>query len=264
VGFDHRTSRASDPLLHTHLVVANRIQGPDGRWTALDGRDLYRHRRAADAVYRAAYQRELTRSLGVEWTAADRWGNRELRGMPAELLRAFSKRAEQVTAEVDRLEASGRARTPRLVKWAVHATRKAKQQEAPETLYGRWRTEAAARGIDAEALVRRVTGRVVARDRQAGVSDATVARVFDHLAGPDGLTVQASTFAREEVITALAGGAGPGRRAPGRRPGPARPTRPAGRGRGGSACGHPARRGRPSGGPRPATRSRPAGPPPGP
>jgi conjugative relaxase-like TrwC/TraI family protein len=36
VGFDHRTSREGDPLLHTHLVVANRVQGPDGRWTALD------------------------------------------------------------------------------------------------------------------------------------------------------------------------------------------------------------------------------------
>jgi conjugative relaxase-like TrwC/TraI family protein len=71
VGFDHRTSREGDPLLHTHLVVANRVQGLDGRWTALDGRDLYRHRLAADAIYRATYQRELVRSLGVEWTAAD-------------------------------------------------------------------------------------------------------------------------------------------------------------------------------------------------
>src|SRR4030095_9415321 len=67
VGFDHRTSREGDPLVHTHLVVANRVQGPDGRWTAVDGRDLYRHRLAADAIYRAAYQRELVRMLGVEW-----------------------------------------------------------------------------------------------------------------------------------------------------------------------------------------------------
>jgi TrwC relaxase/AAA domain len=49
VGFDHRMSREGDPLLHTHLVIANRVQGPDGRWTALDGRDVYRHRLAADA-----------------------------------------------------------------------------------------------------------------------------------------------------------------------------------------------------------------------
>jgi conjugative relaxase-like TrwC/TraI family protein len=82
VGFDHRTSREGDPLLHTHLVVANRVQGPDGRWTALDGRDLYRHRLAADAIYRASYQRELVRTLGVQWTPADAHGNRELQVCP--------------------------------------------------------------------------------------------------------------------------------------------------------------------------------------
>jgi TrwC relaxase len=82
VGFDHRTSREGDPLLHTHLVVANRTQGPDGRWTAVDGRDLYRHRLAADAVYRATYQRELSRSLGVDWRAADAYGTGSSKACP--------------------------------------------------------------------------------------------------------------------------------------------------------------------------------------
>jgi conjugative relaxase-like TrwC/TraI family protein len=139
VGFDHRTSREGDPLLHTHLVVANRVQGPDGRWTALDGRDLYHHRLAADAIYRATYQRELVRTLGVEWTAADGHGNRELQGMPEALVRGFSKRTGQIDAELDRLTADGRERTPRLVKWTVHTTRKPKEQETSDTLYGRWR-----------------------------------------------------------------------------------------------------------------------------
>jgi conjugative relaxase-like TrwC/TraI family protein len=139
VGFDHRTSREGDPLVHTHLVIANRVQGPDGRWTALDGRDLYRHRLAADAIYRATYQRELSRTLGVEWTAADVHGNRELQGMPEALIRGFSKRTGQIDAELDRLGADGRERTPRLVKWAVQATRKPKQHETPDSLYGRWR-----------------------------------------------------------------------------------------------------------------------------
>jgi conjugative relaxase-like TrwC/TraI family protein len=156
VGFDHRTSREGDPLLHTHLVVANRTQGPDGRWTALDGRDVYRHRLAADAIYRACYQRELSRSLGVAWTAADAHGNRELQGIPEDLVRLFSKRSEQIEHAVGQLEADGRERTPRLVKWAVHATRKPKEQQRPETLYGRWREEAAGHGHDADALVRQV------------------------------------------------------------------------------------------------------------
>jgi conjugative relaxase-like TrwC/TraI family protein len=203
VGFDHRTSREGDPLLHTHLVVANRTQGPDGRWTALDGRDLYRHRLAADAIYRASYQRELVRMLSVEWTAADRHGNRELQGIPQDLVRLFSKRADQIDLEVERLEASGRSRTPRLVQWAVHATRKPKEQKRPETLYERWREEAAGRGMDPNALVRQVTGR--SREQDLRVSERTVAEVFDHLAGPDGLTAQASTFARQDVIAALGG-----------------------------------------------------------
>jgi conjugative relaxase-like TrwC/TraI family protein len=139
VGFDHRTSREGDPLLHTHLVIANRVQGPDGRWTALDGRDLYRHRLAADTIYRATYQRELVRTLGVEWTVADAHGNRELQAMPEALVRGFSKRTEQIDAELDRLAADDRERTPRLVKWTVQATRKPKRHEAPDTLYDRWR-----------------------------------------------------------------------------------------------------------------------------
>ena len=36
--FRHRTSRAGDPHLHTHVVIANLVHGPDDRWTALDAR----------------------------------------------------------------------------------------------------------------------------------------------------------------------------------------------------------------------------------
>jgi hypothetical protein len=198
--------------LHTHLVIANRVQGPDGRWTALDGRDLYRHRLAADAVYRATYQRELVRTLGVEWTAADQHGNRELRGVPEALVRSFSKRTDRIDIELDRLAADGRERTPRLVKWAVQATRKPKQREAPDTLYDRWRTEAAERGVDPDTLVREVTGRTANRDQDRTVSAEVTGRLFDRMAGSDGLTANASTFTRPDVLVGVGTGlAGAGR-----------------------------------------------------
>jgi conjugative relaxase-like TrwC/TraI family protein len=206
VGFDHRTSREGDPLLHTHLVIANRVQGQDGRWTALDGRDLYRHRLAADAIYRATYQRELVRTLGVEWTPANSYGNRELQGTPEALVRSFSKRTGQIDTELDRLAVDGRERTPRLVKWTVQATRKPKQHETPEALYGRWRTEAAERGVDPDSLVREVTGRTPNRDQDWTVSAEAVGRLFDGLAGPDGLTEHASSFTRPDVLVALSAG----------------------------------------------------------
>ena len=49
-GFEHFTSRAGDPHLHSHVVVANMAHGVDGRWSAIDGRGLYAHARAAGAL----------------------------------------------------------------------------------------------------------------------------------------------------------------------------------------------------------------------
>ena len=45
--FRHRTSRAGDPQLHWHVLVANTTCGMDGRWSALDGTALYRTKRVA-------------------------------------------------------------------------------------------------------------------------------------------------------------------------------------------------------------------------
>ncbi len=66
--FRHRTSRMGDPQLHTHLLVANLGRGPDGRWSALDARQIYAHARVASFIYQAVLRGELTRELGVAWT----------------------------------------------------------------------------------------------------------------------------------------------------------------------------------------------------
>jgi conjugative relaxase-like TrwC/TraI family protein len=235
VGFTHRTSRAGDPLLHTHMIITNRTQGPDGAWRTLDSRDLLAHRATADAMYQAAYQQELTRTLGVKWEAPDRWGNRAIEGMPEELRRGFSKRHEQITAELERQEAQGKHRTAKLVQKVVHATRPAKSHETPETLYGRWQQEAHDLGFEPERLVRQVTGRERSREQDpartpghdstaaaapggtagqdspaaaaagtpAGLPERTIEQMFDRLASPEGLTAQASTFTRREVLCAM-------------------------------------------------------------
>jgi conjugative relaxase-like TrwC/TraI family protein len=203
VGFTHRVSRSGDPLPHTHLVIVNRTQGPDGGWRTLDSRDLLAHRQAADAIYRAAYQHELSRTLGVAWAEPDRWGNRALQGMPPELVKAFSKRHEQISAELERLEREeGKLPTGKLIQYVAHATRPAKTHDTPETLHGRWQAEAREHGYDPERLAAEVTGRA---ERQPTADGPAVARAFDQLASPDGLTANASTFARREVLVALGG-----------------------------------------------------------
>ena len=39
--FDHRESRSGEPDLHTHVAVANKVQGVDGKWRSLDARGLH-------------------------------------------------------------------------------------------------------------------------------------------------------------------------------------------------------------------------------
>jgi hypothetical protein len=83
-----------------------------------------------------------------------------------------------------------------------HATRPAKPHDTHETLHGRWQAEAREHGYDPERLVAEVTGRC---ERHPTIDRPAVTRAFDHLASPDGLTANASTFARREVLVALGG-----------------------------------------------------------
>ena len=71
MAFRHRMSRAGDPALHTHVVVANMTRGAVRRALALaspprrGARRFYQHAKAAGYVFQAALRAELTRELGV-------------------------------------------------------------------------------------------------------------------------------------------------------------------------------------------------------
>ena len=66
--FDHWDSRAGDPHLHTHVVVANRVQTADGTWRSLDGATLFRYTVALSELHEGVLQDLLTDRLGVAWT----------------------------------------------------------------------------------------------------------------------------------------------------------------------------------------------------
>jgi conjugative relaxase-like TrwC/TraI family protein len=97
--FRHRTSRAGDPQLHTHVVVPNLVQGADGRWSAPDGRHLYLWQKASGTLYQSALRAEL-RPLGLAWYVR-RNGLGELRDIPKTVLRAFSHRRVDIEASME-------------------------------------------------------------------------------------------------------------------------------------------------------------------
>jgi conjugative relaxase-like TrwC/TraI family protein len=101
--YQHRTSRAQDPHLHTHVIVANMAQTPsDGKWRALDGEPMLKsYRLAAGYLYQAQLRAELTQALGVEWDEP-RKGMAEVKHVPRAVIREFSTRRTQVVEELER------------------------------------------------------------------------------------------------------------------------------------------------------------------
>lgn len=161
--FDHFTSRAGDPQLHSHLLVSNKVRCGDGVWRTLDGRRIYSSAKAASMVGGAVLRAELSRRLSWSWDRIDDRLHADIAGGPKHLIEAWSSRSRDVAREagrrVRRFEA-GAGREPtaqeRLEIWnrAAVASRKSKKLLALEgDPHKRWRAEAAELGVDAAAAV---------------------------------------------------------------------------------------------------------------
>jgi conjugative relaxase-like TrwC/TraI family protein len=189
--FDHHTSRANDPQLHTHVVVANLLQGRDGNWSAIDSRRLFRHATTASYVYHAVLRGELTTQLGVAWTPVIK-GIAEITGIPADLTKDLSTRSNEIE---NYLAAFGRD-DPAAAQYACLATRPRKDPRPPGELRATCRNAARRLGYDADELVERSLhrGPATALDK---------VRLAAALTGPGGLTRHKTTVDQRDVIQAL-------------------------------------------------------------
>jgi conjugative relaxase-like TrwC/TraI family protein len=126
--FRHRTSRAGDPQLHSHAVMANVVQTADGRASAFDAGMSYRHCRAAGAVYDGMVRTVLSEQLGVVWE--QRGGQWEVAAVDPQLCQLFSKRRREIQDCLDEgssprgVRRSSRRSTPARPR-TMWATRKA-------------------------------------------------------------------------------------------------------------------------------------------
>ena len=95
--FRHDTSRNLDPQLHTHSVLANMVQGEDGKWRTMANEKLYECQKLIGALYRNELAAGLTRlGYDIEKTHAD--GRFEIAGVSREAIRAFSTRRAEIEA----------------------------------------------------------------------------------------------------------------------------------------------------------------------
>lgn len=154
--FDHFDSRAGDPHLHTHVVVANRVQGADGKWRTIDSRALYRAVVAMSRTHEGLLLDRLAQRLPIHLQADSperlRRGQLEVAGVPRALREEFSQRRQAILAErATRLAAfrDEHGREPsaresrRIDQLAWAATREQKSPAPLVELTRRWRARAA-------------------------------------------------------------------------------------------------------------------------
>lgn len=185
-GYVHRSSRAGDMQIHTHVLIANATQGPDGRWTRLYHPAIYEHAKAAGFIYEAHFRDELTQRLGVGWRKVGN-GIAEIRGFSDEQLRHFSTRRQEI------LEAAGVGASARSLQVATLATREEKDRDlTTQSLREIWREKGEEVGLTQET-VRSVCG----RERKTFDGRLQVAEV------EAALVAHASHFDRRDVIQAV-------------------------------------------------------------
>ncbi len=194
--FRHRTSRAGDPHLHTHVLVANAAEGVDGAWRTLDGRLIYAHAKTGGYLYQAHLRHELTVRLGVEWGPVVN-GCADIAGIDLEVVAGFSERRTEILEHLDEVG----FRSARARQLATLDTRAAKAETDEVTMRTVWDAKACDLGLDPADLIG-----LCAPGTVTGIADTAIEELFARLAGPDGLTAQASTFDRRDLLQGIAAG----------------------------------------------------------
>lgn len=197
--FDHRSSRAGDPLLHTHVVIANLSRTVEGNWRALDGRPLYDHGISGGHLYQAHLRHLLTERHGIRWGSMRR-GWAEVEGVPQAVIDVFSQRRD----EIEDLLAESGYQSARARQTATLATRRAKDYGVtPETLADQWRDRATDAGFGPAEVT-------ACFDHQPAPRLIDQANILRRVGGAFGVTERASTFTRRDVVRWLASDASPG------------------------------------------------------
>ncbi|HUD92242.1 MobF family relaxase, partial [Sphingobium sp.] len=141
--FQHLTSRAHDPQLHTHAVVINATRGTDSTWRSLQEKALMRCLKGLGDIYDQELAHAVS-ELGYG-TVRTRTGF-EIAGVPEAALRGMSQRGAAIAAYLEARSNPGKA-TDAQKRIAVLATRKTKQAVTAEQLSVQWQDSAASAGF---------------------------------------------------------------------------------------------------------------------
>lgn len=197
--FEHSTSRAEDPNLHTHCLVSNLCQRIDGTFGTLNSsvtekttyNSLLRHIKAGGAIYRTELAFQLER-LGFSIDSEQDGVAFRVSGVPREAVDFHSTRRKQIETELTRV--GFRSKTASRI--ATLATRNKKLEINRQELFGKWRGELNRFGLT-EEKVDQLCQRATQRAKFTAVDEAVNV-------ASDILTRERSSFTRKELTEQVA------------------------------------------------------------
>jgi conjugative relaxase-like TrwC/TraI family protein len=186
IAYQHETSRAGDPHLHTHVLVPNRQPRADGKLVSFDGTSLFHEAKAAGVIYQATLRRELHRLLGVEWARVDpATGMAELAGIDPASIAAWSTRSSALRewAANNLVVVDGAKASAAQLATAQKATRPHKpEQLAWAQLAQTWRADARGVGFNHDVhLAARQARRAWSEVGQAPLSRPRLVAAAEHM-----------------------------------------------------------------------------------
>lgn len=165
--FEHHTSRAEEPQVHTHCLILNVCTDAAGVTRTIESRPLYRAKMAAGAIYQAEFAAQLEK--GLRLTVERHPVAFEIAGVSPRLAREFSTRRAEIEKAMEEKGYEGAAAAA----IAALDTRHVKGHVSQEELSKRWQEtgRAFAWGPEqAQELLR--TARPTQRDSRAEARNA--------------------------------------------------------------------------------------------
>ncbi|MCB1410055.1 MAG: AAA family ATPase, partial [Rhodobacteraceae bacterium] len=194
--YQHETSRAGDPHLHTHVLVPNKQARTDGVLVAIDSDALWHEAKAAGIIYQTVLRRELNALLGVEWDRVDpHSGMAEIAGVSRETIMVASQRSTQLSewAAKNLVVDSAGVSAAQLAR-AQKATRPRKPEHRP---WAELKAEWAGR-FGGELVIEEAAQQRARQQRLAAAEGAVMGWVAAAVAGID-----KAAFTRADLIEAL-------------------------------------------------------------
>ena len=150
---DRPAKGVTDPQLHTHSVVLNVTQRPDGQWVSINLGMSQDWIKAGGARYRMELAKEV-RALGYElYETKDGF---EIKGVSREVIEMFSGRDQQIREYLQKIFGKTRETATGAEKQKANlATREGKDKRSGAEIRAEWAARAKAAGLTLQGLLKR-------------------------------------------------------------------------------------------------------------